>query len=144
MTEIRRSALLPYSAEAIYDLVNDVEAYPAYMAGCAGAQVLHRNDRFMEARLDLARAGIRLSFTTRNVLEPPRRIGLELKEGPFDSLEGEWLMLPLAESACKVTLQLRFALAGKLMGAATKQLFNGVANNLVDAVVKRANELYGK
>lgn len=144
MTEIRRSALLPYSAELIYALINDVRAYPSFMDGCTGAEVLHQDQDIMEARLDLARAGIRLSFTTRNTLEPPRRVGLQLVDGPFESLEGEWLLLPLNETACKVTLQLRFSLAGRLIGAATRQLFNSVANNLVDAVVKRAKELHGK
>lgn len=144
MTEIRRSALLPYPADLIYNLINDVKAYPEFMDGCTGAEVLRQDEDMMEARLDLARAGIRLSFTTLNTLEPPRRVGLKLLDGPFDSLEGEWLLLPLSEAACKVTLQLRFSLAGKLVGVATKQLFNSVANNLVDAVVKRAKELHGQ
>lgn len=144
MTEIRRSALLPYSAEKIYALINDVQSYPQYMDGCVAAEVLGQDDSQMEARLDLAKAGMKLSFTTRNTLEPFRRVGMQLVDGPFDSLEGEWLLLPLAESACKVSLHLRFSLAGKLVGAATRQLFNSVANNLVDAVVKRAGEVYGK
>lgn len=144
MNDIRRSALLPYSAESIYKLINDIEAYPLYMDGCVGAEILHHDDAVMEARLDLSRAGIRLSFTTRNILEPHRRVGMSLIDGPFESLEGEWLLLPLAETASKVTLQLRFALSGKLVGAATRQLWNSVANNLVDALVKRANDVYGK
>ena len=65
MNDIRRSALLPYSAERVYALINDVEAYPEYMDGCVGAQVLYVDGETMEARLDLARAGIRMSFTTR-------------------------------------------------------------------------------
>lgn len=144
MTEIRRSALLPYSAEKIYALVNDIESYPLYMDGCVAAEVLQHDEARMEARLDLAKAGLKLSFTTRNTLEPYRRVAMTLVDGPFDNLEGEWLLLPLAESACKVSLHMHFALTGKLVGAATRQLFNSVANNLVDAVVKRAGQVYGK
>ena len=40
MNDIRRSALLPYSAERVYALINDVEAYPQYMDGCVGAEIL--------------------------------------------------------------------------------------------------------
>ena len=81
MNDIRRSALLPYSAELIYQLINDVEAYPQYMDGCVGAEVLLADESMMEARLDLSRAGIKMSFSTRNQLTPPRRIVLELLDG---------------------------------------------------------------
>ncbi|WP_269619931.1 type II toxin-antitoxin system RatA family toxin [Zhongshania sp. BJYM1] len=144
MNEIRRSALLPYSAEFIYQLINDVEAYPQYMDGCVGAEILSQTEGSMDARLDLSRAGIRMSFVTRNSLTPGRSVGLTLLDGPFENLTGEWSLLALGGDACKVSLHLRFALANSVVGLATRQLFNSVANNLVDALVKRANEQYGK
>jgi ribosome-associated toxin RatA of RatAB toxin-antitoxin module len=144
MTEIRRSALLPYSASIIYQLINDIEAYPQYMDGCVGAEVLVRDEQAMEARLDLAKAGIKLSFITRNQLKPNRSVSLQLLDGPFDDFGGEWTLLALGDEACKVSLHLHFSLANSLVGAATKQLFNSVANNLVDALVKRANAQYGR
>jgi ribosome-associated toxin RatA of RatAB toxin-antitoxin module len=144
MNEIRRSALLPYSADIIYLLINDIEAYPQYMDGCVGAQILAQTDETMDARLDLSRAGIRLSFVTRNTLTPGRRVKLSLIDGPFENLAGEWALLPLGAGACKLSLYLEFALTNSVVGVATRQLFNSVANNLVDALVKRANEQYGK
>ncbi|MEX1664718.1 type II toxin-antitoxin system RatA family toxin [Zhongshania arctica] len=144
MTEIRRSALLPYSADVIYLLINDVEAYPKYMDGCVGAEILAQTDETMDARLDLSRAGIRLSFVTRNTLTPGRSVKLSLIDGPFENLTGEWVLLPLGAGACKLSLHLEFALTNNVVGVATRQLFNSVANNLVDALVKRANEQYGK
>lgn len=144
MNEIRRSALLPYSADAIYQLINDVEAYPQYMEGCVGAEILARTEVSMDARLDLSRAGIRLSFVTRNTLTPSRSVRLKLIDGPFENLTGEWSLLALGGDACKVSLHLQFALTNSVVGVATRQLFNSVANNLVDALVKRANEQYGK
>lgn len=140
MNEIRRSALLPYSAEAVFALINDVAAYPQYMDGCVGAEILLSTEQLMEARLDLSRGGVNLSFTTRNQLQPPKKICLELIDGPFDSLRGEWSLLALGDQACKVNLQLQFALENALVAAASKQLFNSVANNLVDALVKRAGQ----
>jgi ribosome-associated toxin RatA of RatAB toxin-antitoxin module len=142
MNEIRRSALLPYSAATIYRLINDIEAYPQYMDGCVGAEVLQRSDEAMEARLDLSRAGINFSFITRNTLVEDRSVSLSLVDGPFEDFRGEWTLLALAEDACKVSLHLRFVLSNSLMNVATRQLFNSVANNLVDALVKRANEQY--
>jgi len=143
MPTISRSALLPYAADALYDLVNDVAAYPDYMDGCVGAEVLEQGEGFMEARLDLAKAGLRQSFTTRNTLHPKSRIDLNLIDGPFESLSGSWLFEPLSATACKVTLDLHFTMRRGILAAATGRLFESVANNLVDAVTRRAKYCYG-
>lgn len=142
MTSIHRSALLPYSQQQLYHLVNDVEAYPRYMDGCVGAEVLEASESRMVARLDLARGGISQSFTTLNVLSPCERIHLTLREGPFDEFDGIWRFNALAPEACKVSLDLEFAVRGSLLGAAAARLFDGVTGNLVAAVVRRADEIY--
>lgn len=145
MTVISRSALVRHSADAMYALVNDIESYPDYLSGCVGAEVLRREEGLMEARLDLAKAGMRYSFTTRNRLVPPHRVELSLVEGPFKRFEGYWQFQPLAERASKVTLELDFEMAGgRLLGFASKPIFHGIANEMVDALVRRANDVYGK
>jgi ribosome-associated toxin RatA of RatAB toxin-antitoxin module len=148
MPRIERSALLPYSAERLFDLVNDINAYPQYMEGCVGATILSFNQTVMEARLDLRKGGVSHSFATRNRLEKPERIVMELLDGSFDQLNGEWLFRSLASDACKVSLHLQFqvrsdSLHQGVAGKAAGKLFEGVANNLVDAICKRANALYG-
>ncbi|NND67661.1 MAG: type II toxin-antitoxin system RatA family toxin [Halioglobus sp.] len=143
MTVINRSALLPYTARQLFELVNDVEAYPGFMEGCVGASVLSRSEGVVEARLDLARGGIRQSFATRNVLKPPNEIVLELIDGPFERFGGRWDFLALDDAACKMSLNLEFSVNSKVLGAAATKLFDRVTNNLVDAVCKRAGQLYG-
>ena len=97
--EIRRSALVKYSPAQMFDLVNDVEAYPKRFAWCAGAQVLERGEDMVVARLDLKFAGFRQSFTTRNRLDPPRRLEMNLVEGPFRSLHGVWDFTALGDAS---------------------------------------------
>lgn len=143
MTVIDRSALLPYSAQQLFELVCDVESYPQYMDGCVGAAILNRGDDMVEARLDLARGGIRHSFSTRNRLFRAREITLELIDGPFESFAGHWGFRELGDSACKLSLKLTFTMNSQLLGAAAAKLFDRVTNNLVDAVGRRAKQLYG-
>jgi ribosome-associated toxin RatA of RatAB toxin-antitoxin module len=143
MTTISRSALLPHKSQTLFDLVNDIEAYPQYMDGCIGAQILHREEAMIEARLDLARGGITQSFSTRNRMLGTETITLELLEGPFDYLEGRWSFQALGDTACKISLQLEFAVNNTVLGVAAAKLFELVTNNLVDAVGKRAAELNG-
>ncbi len=142
MTSISRSALLPYSAEQVFDLINDVGRYPQFMDGCVGAEVLSEDTQSMVARLDLSRGGVNQSFTTRNSLTRPTEIRLELVDGPFESFGGRWVLLALNEHACKVSLFLNFTLTNSVLSVAAKQMFNSVANTMVDAMVKRAKSIY--
>lgn len=143
MPAINRSALLPYTQRQLFDLVNDIEAYPDYLEGCVGARILYRGHDLVEARLDLARGGIAQSFTTRNRLRAPEAIELELREGPFEHFAGGWRFEPLGTSGCRVSLALEFSSRQALVGAAAGRLFDGVSSRLVDAVVRRAAQLYG-
>lgn len=140
---VQRSALVNYSAQQMFGLVNDIETYPQFMDGCIGAEVLRRDERVIEARLDLGKAGISQSFVTRNTLYPPERMTLELVDGPFSRFEGSWTFKPLNEHACKVSLQLSFELKNRLLGMAAGKLFEAVANRQVDSLCKRARVVYG-
>ena len=142
MAEIQRSALLPYSAEVVYGLINDVASYPHYMDGCIGAEVLQETEEFMIARLDLYKAGFKYSLTTRNRMQPYSSIAMELVDGPFDALSGRWTVTALSDEACKVSLNLRFTLSSIVLGMAAKAMFNPMADNLVDALVKRAHNIH--
>jgi ribosome-associated toxin RatA of RatAB toxin-antitoxin module len=143
LTTIKRSALVMYSAQQMFDLVNDVASYPQYMANCVGAEVLEQSDDVMIARLDLKKGGIRYSFTTRNTLIQPDRISMSLEQGAFKRFSGEWSFKALTESACKVMLDLEFEFNSLSVGIASSGLFTSVANNLVDALSQRAKEVYG-
>ena len=143
MTRIDRSALLPYPAIRLFDLVNDIEAYPEYMKGCVGAEILHRDTDMVEARLDLAQVGISQSFSTRNTHQPPELIHLELLEGPFEHFAGRWQFRELGDEACKVSLYLEFRMNSRLLGAAAARLFEMVAREQIEAVSARAERLYG-
>ena len=143
LTEINRSALLLYPARTMFALVNDIESYPRFMSGCVGAEVLSRNEDCIEARLHLARAGIRQSFTTRNRLAEPEHIHMELVEGPFESFEGRWGFDALRDDACKVSLYLAFRMSSALANRAARKLFDTMANSLVDALCRRAREVHG-
>ena len=126
----------------MYQLVNDIESYPKFMPGCAGAKVLERGSGWLIARLDLARLGIKQSFTTRNTLKPPVSMSLTLVDGPFDSFSGEWQFVKLNERACKVSFWLEFRVSNALAALALPKLMEHVASEQVDAVCKRARQIY--
>lgn len=144
MTHINRSALVMHSAEQMFDIVNDVEAYPDFLPWCSATELLYQDEQRIEATLHLAKAGLHYSFTTCNELVRPERMRIELVEGPFSHFSGLWTFEALSEEACKVTLDLGFEFSGKLTNFAMSKVFNQVASTLVDAFVQRAEQLYGR
>ncbi|KIH85370.1 type II toxin-antitoxin system RatA family toxin [Pseudomonas batumici] len=142
-THIQRSALLPYPAQALYDLVNDVARYPEFLPWCSAAQVLESSDVLMRATLTVAKGGLSQHFVTRNTLVPGQSIEMNLDEGPFNQLHGIWVFKPLGAKACKISLDMTFDYAGPIVRATLGPLFNQAANTLVDAFCQRAKQLHG-
>lgn len=143
MPTIERSALVPYSDAQMYALVNDVERYPEFVPGCRTATVLEQSESNKVARLEIAKAGISKSFTTRNNLEPYQHIGMELVDGPFQYLRGGWSFHALDSQACKIVLELEFEFANRILGMAFGKIFNELQSRMVDAFVQRAQQVYG-
>ncbi|SDI54462.1 type II toxin-antitoxin system RatA family toxin [Pseudomonas abietaniphila] len=141
-THIQRSALLPYPAQALYDLVNDVARYSEFLPWCSGATVLEQSDTMMRARVEVAKGGLSQHFVTRNTLTPGQMIEMNLEEGPFSQLHGIWTFKALGEKACKISLDLSFDYSGSIVRATLGPLFNQAANTLVDAFCQRAKELH--
>ncbi|HWS39824.1 MAG TPA: type II toxin-antitoxin system RatA family toxin [Arenimonas sp.] len=138
MPQIDRHALVRHSVKRMYDLVNSVERYPHWFAWCTGAQILEQSDTLMVAKLELRVAGIRSSFTTRNTLSPTHKIQMQLEEGGFKHLHGDWIFHALSEDACKVSLSLDFE-TSSLLAPAFAMGFRGLADKMVDDFCRQAD-----
>jgi ribosome-associated toxin RatA of RatAB toxin-antitoxin module len=139
MPTIHRSALVAHSACRMFDLVNDVAAYPRRFSWCEQAQVLEQDDSRMLARLDLGLGALSTWFTTENRLERPHRIDMQLRDGPFRKLHGVWNFHALDESSCKVSLTLDFEANSRLLAPVFAVGFQGLADRMVDDFVRVAD-----
>lgn len=146
MREIHRSAIVPHPAESMFELIADVESYSDFVPGCTESCVEADGaaDNEVIASLGLAHAGQRGRFTTRNRMEPPRHMHMSLVEGPFSQLEGDWTIEPLGEAGCRIELTMRFEFASRARRLLLGPLFELTCNRLVDAFVRRADQLYGE
>jgi ribosome-associated toxin RatA of RatAB toxin-antitoxin module len=142
MKQVNRSALVSFSAEQMFDLVNDVLRYPEFLPGCSDARVHEVTADTLVASVSVSRAGIRQTFTTSNQMKPGEEIVLELVDGPFKTLRGRWNFIPLDEFACKVELKLEFEFASKMIEFAFGKVFHELTNNMVNAFTKRAKQVY--
>lgn len=142
MTVVRKSALVKFSAQQMFDLVNDIESYPKFLPWCSGSRILNREDDIVEAELTISKGGFNKSFATRNTLVWGNRITLSLLNGPFSSLHGAWNFIPLREDASKITLELEFEMSGKLANLAFGTVFNQICNTMVASFTQRAKDVY--
>jgi ribosome-associated toxin RatA of RatAB toxin-antitoxin module len=143
MPTINRSALVPYTPEQMFALVDDVQGYPDFLPWCKSSHVISRDEDEVVASLELAKGSVKKSFTTRNRLQVGKMIEMRLVDGPFKHLQGFWRFDGLKENACKVSLDLEYEFSSKIVAMAVGPVFNQVANTLVDAFIERAREVHG-
>jgi len=146
MKTVHKSVLIWYSAEEMFSLVTDVAKYPEFLPWCDHASVLHAEGERMKAEVGIAFSGIRQTFTTDNRHVPGREVIMNLVDGPFSQLEGRWQFVPLGHAgqrACKVELLLHYSFRNAALAALVGPVFDRIAGSLVDAFVKRAEQVYG-
>jgi ribosome-associated toxin RatA of RatAB toxin-antitoxin module len=143
MPQIERTALVPYSCQQMFDLVNDISSYPEFIPGCSKARILRAEGQQIDAELTISKAGFEQKFATRNHLVEPSRIDMELLSGPFKSLNGGWRFEPMDDNACKVVLQLDFEFSSRMLRFAFGKIFDEVNRRMVDAFAQRAKTVYG-
>lgn len=143
MSTIVRSALVGYSAGQMYALVENVEAYSAFLPWCRSSNVLERRDDGTTAALSVGLKGINHSFTTENVNHPGESIEMRLIEGPFRTFRAEWKFHALGPHAARIEFSMAYELSGGLVAKVLNPLFDHIADTMVDAFHRRAEIVYG-
>ncbi len=143
MARVEKTALVPYSAQAMFELVADVERYKEFLPWCSNSRLISRTEDEICGWIEVARLGVRQAFSTCNDIDPPHHMQIALRDGPFQHLHGDWHFQELREDACKVMLRMDFEFSGGLIDVAFGKVFNQAANSMVASFVKRAGDIYG-
>jgi len=141
MREVKRSALVSKPPAQLFTLINDIESYPQFLPWCIHARVQSRSPQQIVATLGVRRGALHGEFTTRNTLEPDRRIAMHLVSGPFRLLQGEWRLTPIEANGCRVDLAMKFAFRNPLTAVLFERSFAATIGSLVEAFVARARQL---
>jgi ribosome-associated toxin RatA of RatAB toxin-antitoxin module len=142
MASVSKSVLVEHSAQQMFDLVDRVEDYPSFLPWCGGTTVLERTPVALVSRIEINFHGVRAQFTTANRNQPPDRIVIALRDGPFRQLDGTWRFRALAPAACKVEFDLAYEFAAPVLEGLIGPVFNYIATTFIDAFVKRADDLH--
>ena len=142
MTIIEKTALIPYSPQKMYDLVIDVDQYKDFLPWCSDSKLLTQTSEYIEGQVWVSHTGFKQSFTTRNYFVKNERLSIQLVDGPFKQLEGEWVFEGLDTDCCKISLHLEFLFKNKLVSMALGPIFSQIANSMLDSFCKRATKIY--
>ena len=138
--EVRRSALVIFSPEQMFDLVIDVERYPEFLPWVGGASLHDKSDHDLLATLEMQRGGVRERFSTRNTFERPSFMTMSLVDGPFRLLEGRWTFKPIGSAGTRIELEMRFEFASQVVSMLFGKAFEQSCNSLIDAFIARARK----
>ncbi len=144
MRKVSRTALVPYTCQKMFALVDDIEAYPEFLPWCRSARVIARDGQKTDATLAIGRAPAAMTFSTRNRSVPDRLIDMKLLDGPFRELTGRWQFQPINDEGCRVTLDVQFEFSNAALAAMLGTVFEDAISSLVDAFSKRARTVYGR
>ena len=142
MRRVKKSVLVPFSADAMFELVDQIERYPEFLPWCRDARTLETRGDAKTACIDIDFHGVRAHFTTDNINRRGESIVVTLREGPFRHLHGEWRFRALAPDSCKVEFEIAYEFATHVLETVLGPVFNHVANTLIDAFVHRAESVY--
>lgn len=143
MHQISKSAIVPYSCTQMYQLVNQINDYPKFLNWCSSASILNQTEAEIIASVTINKSAFNQTFTTINTLTANARIDMQLKDGLFKQLQGAWIFTPLNDTACKISLELEFSFASRLVDIAIAPIFTAISNAQLDAFVERAKKIYG-
>jgi len=138
LLEIRRSVLVPYTAEGMFDLIEHAEDYPKFLPWCVAATILERSDDWVAARIDFSYMKVRFGFQTRSPKRRPEWRQVRLVEGPFRHFQADWRLRPLGELGCKVEFDLAYEVSDSVLDRMAAKAVDVVTRSMMDAFIRQA------
>jgi len=140
MFTIKKQAIVFHNKERMFKLVDQVEEYPTFLPWCGETKVIVRNKDITRARIDIRFKGIKQSFTTENQKKYPDKMIINLVDGPFKKLEGEWRFIEIDKSSSRIELELNYEFKNFILEKLISPAFTVIANTFIDSFVTKANK----
>ena len=140
MITIKKHALVFHNREKMFNLVDQVEDYPDFLPWCSDTIVNKRTEKITEATIFINYHNVKQSFTTENVKIFPEKMNINLIDGPFKKLKGEWRFIEMQNNTCKIEFELQYEFSNYILEKLISPVFNMIANTFIDNFVAKANK----
>ncbi len=142
---------MPYSADEMFALIADIEAYSEFLPWCEAARIRSRRPlpdgegEIIEADLVISFRVFRERFGSRVTVRPEKKIiDVEYLDGPFRYLNNHWEFKPTGEHSCLVDFFVDFQFKSWTLQKIIGVVFNEAMQRIVRAFERRAEALYGQ
>ena len=133
---------LPYTCKQLFDMIADIESYPAFLPGWSRVRVLHRGDARLDVEQQLQIGPLPLRFNSTAQLEDCRHILITSSNAPFGNMTVDWRFAPLANRHCDVSVEIKLDLhAGPFQHPLSRVLAHS-SDELLSLFEQRAHKLY--
>jgi coenzyme Q-binding protein COQ10 len=138
-----------HSASDMFDLVTDMEKYPAFVPLCTALKIRSRTEKsdgvsVVIAQMTVAYKMIRQTFTTRDTLDKPNlKLLVEYLDGPFSHLQNRWTFRATGEKTCEVEFFIDYEFKSRTLAMLMGAMFDTAFRKFSAAFEKRADEVYG-
>lgn len=147
MQRVDHSEILPFKQAELFDLVCDIESYPEFLPWCGSVTVHSRDATAVEATVEVKKGFLSKSFTTRNELDRPKSIDMQLLEGPFKHMHGLWTFTKLSAARkpeTNVSLAMEFEFDSILLAGVLGPIFNHISDTMLHRFCEHAHHVLGK
>ncbi len=134
--------VIPFTPEQLFAVVADIEKYPEFLPWCIATRIRRREGKVVHADMVIGFKMFRERFTTRDVLDPPRRIDVSYHDGPFKHLNNHWIFEP-KDGGCEIDFFIDFEFRSRILRKIMGPLFNEAVRRMVGSFETRARALYG-
>lgn len=147
MPSFRTVRRVSFTPDQMFDVVADVERYPAFLPLCEGLVVHERRSGAegdeLTATMTVGYKAITERFTTQVVLDRAQHvIRVRHRDGPFTHLENEWRFVAAA-GGCDVHFAIDYAFRSAMLSLIVGAAFDKAVRSYTDAFEARARALYG-
>ncbi|MEM8772827.1 MAG: type II toxin-antitoxin system RatA family toxin [Pseudomonadota bacterium] len=149
MTSRRTKTEAPFSAEQMFDLVADIEAYPEFIPWCAGLRIVDDNVEngrgSLLADMIVAYKVFRERFRSKvTVNKEEGAIDAHYTDGPFERLCTTWRFEEKPDGGSIIHFFIDFKFKNFLLQSTARTVFEKAFMKMTDAFIERAHALYGE
>ena len=138
MKKIYKEEDINIDIETIFNLINDIKSYPNYLPWCTKTEVTKRPDHSIIGKIFISKSFIKWNFSTKNIIKKNESISLELVDGPFERLNGNWSFSMIDEFNTRVSLEINYKFKSSLIELSIEPIFTSIMNSILKSFIQEA------
>ena len=138
---------MPFSADQMFDLVADIEAYPDFIPWCRDIRIISQNSnlngRVIKSEMVVAFKSLRESLISEAVLcDDKSSIEINYREKLFKHFHSNWRFHQRDDGLSLVEFETRYEFKTKILEVLAGAFFWRAAQMIVSAFEERAHKIY--